>query len=307
MQLNRQGTGKLLPRASWPLIVLLMFCLIIDIHYHFTALGATGRFGPTNNKQYQGTSLEGISVQNGLQTWNVPATGQYDVELCGATGADHNAFYTKGGRGARVQGRVYLEQGTQVTVLVGQQATDGGGGGGTFVVFAGDGRPLAVAGGGGAADIVDGDPGQAGNIGTINAGGPGKGGKVCVSGGSFTSLSGAGGGGGLKTNGRCFVDSSCNKPCPDNDGGKSFSAGGNGWYNKFKNSRCAGGFGGGGNCGGGGGYSGGGVQVNGKSKNMDLHAGGGGSFVPDADWTEVSGDCPEGNGFASFEIVTLDY
>ena len=274
---------------------------MIDIYYHFTTLGARGRFGPTSNAQYLGTSLEGILVQNGLQTWNVPVTGQYHLELCGATGADHGGYYTKGGRGARIKGSVHLEQGTQLTVLVGQQAT-GGGGGGTFVVFAADDRPLAIAGGGGSADIVDGDPGQAGELGSVNGGVKGSGGKVCVLGGRYVTVSGVGGGGGLITDGRCFVNSKCDKPCTENDGGRSFSAGGEGGYNK--KARCAGGFGGGGNCGGGGGYSGGGAQV---GKNIqDLHAGGGGSFVPNDDWTVVSGDCPVGNGFTAFELVSLE-
>ncbi|KAL9975575.1 hypothetical protein ACROYT_G012751 [Oculina patagonica] len=273
----------------------------IDVYYYFTTLGATGRFGPKNNAQYQGTSLEGISVQDGMQTWNVPVTAQYHLDLCGASGADNNNLYTKGGRGAKVQGSVHLQQGTQLTVLVGQLGKGGGGGGGTFVVFADGGSPLAVAGGGGAGDFVDGDPGQAGNSGSVNTGQPGNGGMVCVSRGKVTDLLGVGGGGGLVTDGRCYVNSNCNKPCTDNDGGKSFNSGGEGGFNK--NSRCAGGFGGGGNCGGGGGYSGGGAQVDGKSKNLDLHAGGGGSFVPGADWTVVSGGCSPGDGFATFQIV----
>ena len=277
---------------------------ILEIYFHFTTLGATGRFGPNNNLQYQGTSLEGILVQDGLQTWNVPVTAQYHLELCGASGAGHSISKTKGGRGARLQGNVQLQQGTKLTVLVGQHGKGGGGGGGTFVVFAVDGSPLAVAGGGGSADYVDGDHGQAGYSGSVNPGQPGKGGKVCVSKASFDSLVGIGGGGGLVTDGRCYAGSSCNKPCNENDGGKSFNAGGQGGYSTEKVSRCAGGFGGGGNCGGGGGYSGGGVQVNGK--NLAFHAGGGGSFVPNADWTVVSGGCSSGDGFAIFQMMAQD-
>ena len=171
-------------------------------------------------------------------------------------------------------------------------------------IFAVDGSPLAVAGGGGSADYVDGDHGQAGYSGSVNPGQLGKGGNVCVSKASFDILFGVGGGGGLVSNGRCYTGSSCNKPCIENDGGKSFNAGGEGGYSKKKKSRCAGGFGGGGNCGGGGGYSGGGVQVNGKS--LDFHAGGGGSFVPNANWTVVSGGCSSDDGFATFQIVALD-
>ncbi|KAL9975574.1 hypothetical protein ACROYT_G012750 [Oculina patagonica] len=276
----------------------------LDIYYDFTTLGATGRFGPTNNNQYHATSLEGILVQNGLQTWNVPVTAQYQLELCGASGADFTDLGTKGGRGAKLRRSVHLQKGAQLTVLVGQDGLGGGGGGGTFVVFADDGSPLAVAGGGGAADVVDGDPGQAGNSGSVNAGQPGNGGMVCVTRGKVTDLFGVGGGGGLVTNGRCYVNSNCNKPCTENDGGKSFNAGGEGGYSTIKKSRCAGGFGGGGNCGGGGGYSGGGAQVDGKT--LNYHAGGGGSFVPNADWTVVSGGCSPGDGFASFQILAVD-
>ena len=92
------------------------------------------------------------------------------------------------------------------------------------------------------------------------------------------------------------MNSNCSELCDQNDGGKYFKAGGKGGFNK--KARCAGGFGGGGgNCGGGGGYSGDSVQVDGQSKNLDLHAGGGGSFVPNADWTVVSGGCSHGDGF----------
>ena len=66
---------------------------------------------------------------------------------------------------------------------MGQIEINGGVGGGTFVVFAADNSPLAIAGGGGAAGFVDGDPGQAGELGTVNPGKPGEGGKVCVTGG----------------------------------------------------------------------------------------------------------------------------
>lgn len=232
-------------------------------------------------------------------------TGQYQLEVCGASGGGRPSYGTKGGVGARVQGDIHLEQGTLLTVLVGQKATGGGGGGGTFVVFATDNSPLAIAGGGGAADIVDGYPGQAIEPGSVNPGMRGNGGKVCVSGGHVDTVAGVGGGGGLLSDGRCYEERSCSKRCSENDGGKAFAAGGEGGFNK--RSRRAGGFGGGGNCGGGGGYSGGGVQVDGRSKNLDLHAGGGGSLIPQSDWIITSGDCPSGNGFVTIEIIALDY
>ncbi|KAJ7381821.1 hypothetical protein OS493_038859 [Desmophyllum pertusum] len=101
----------------------------IDIYYNFTTLDAKGRFGPKSNVLYQGMPLEGILVQDGLQTWNVPVTGQYHLELCGATGGKYRVLNTNGGRGAKVQGRIHLHQGTQLSVLVGQRGKGGGGAG----------------------------------------------------------------------------------------------------------------------------------------------------------------------------------
>ena len=247
-----------------------------------------GRFGPTSDAN-QGTSLEGISVQKGLQTWIVPVTGQYQAELCGASGVDNSFYNTKGGRGARVKGSIHLEKGTQRTVLVGQKATGGGGGGGTFVVFAADGSRLALAGAGGTADVADGDPGQGINFGIVNGGGKAKGGNACVSKSRFDTVTGVGGGGGLISDGRCFV--------------KSFTAGGREGFNK--DSLCAGGFGGGGNRVGGSGFSGGGVQVSKNIKN--IHTGGEGSFVPNGKWAATSGSCLARDGFAIFELVLLGH
>ena len=95
----------------------------------------------------------------------------------------------------------------------------------------------------------------------------------------------------------CYKDGQCNKPCPGNDGGKSFSAGGVGGYNK--KAGCGdGGFDGGGDCEGGGGHSGGGAHVDGKSENLDLSgADGGGSFASYNNWSLLSGHCPVGNSF----------
>ena len=139
-------------------------------------------------------------------------TAYYHLKLYGASGADNNIFYTKGGRGARVQGSVHLQKGTQLTVLVGQLGKGGGGGGGTFVVFANYGSPLAVAAGGGAAEFTDGHPGQSGKSGSINAGQLGEGGMVCVSKASFATPVGVGGEGGLVTDGRCFTARLCKAP-----------------------------------------------------------------------------------------------
>ena len=136
----------------------------VPVSFHFSTLAAEGRMGPTTSAGYGGTSLEGkVRVQQGLQQWTIPMTGLYDVEVCGASGGD---YATMGGRGAKVHGRVRLQQGTRLTLLIGQAGRGGGGGGGTFVVFSSNSSPLVVAGGGGGGggrspgSFPDGDSGE---------------------------------------------------------------------------------------------------------------------------------------------------
>ena len=56
--------------------------------YNFTALGATGRIGPDSNAGYRGIGLRDVLVTDGKQEWQVPITGKFHVEACGASGGD---------------------------------------------------------------------------------------------------------------------------------------------------------------------------------------------------------------------------
>ena len=215
----------------------------VDHQYKFTTLGAKGQRGPNSNERYSGTSLEGITVKNGLQTWLVPFTAHYNISACGATGGNFKLYGEQGGRGAKVQGTIHLQKGIRLVVLVGQRGSGGGGGGGLYVIFADTSTPLVVAGGGGAAYYVDGDPGQGGREGNVNGGREGNGGKVCLTGSSLiSSLRGLGAGAGLKEDGHCFENGACDGPCVQNDGGKSFVSGGEGGLSKRSMGKCAGGF-----------------------------------------------------------------
>lgn len=106
------------------------------------------------------TTYYGVS-KAGYQYWVVPQTAQYTFEVAGSrsgipsyTGnVQANVRY---GRGAVLRATFTLQQGTNVTIAVGQPSanttTSGtfsspGGGGGTFVVLPGN-FPLIVAGGG---------------------------------------------------------------------------------------------------------------------------------------------------------------
>ena len=128
----------------------------------FSNCAATGATGPTQaqcDTAYGGTSLAGVVTLNaGIQSWTVPATGTYRIVAVGAQGGDVNAG-SIGGRGALIQGEFDLVATDGVVVLVGQQGQSGtcgfslergstSGGGGSFVTLSA-GAPLVVAGGGG--------------------------------------------------------------------------------------------------------------------------------------------------------------
>jgi len=107
------------------------------------------------------TSFFGMGRQ-GYQYWIVPQTAQYTIEVAGArsgipTYTSNTAANIRFGRGAVVRATFSLEQGTNVTIAVGQPSANTsqtssfsspGGGGGSFVVLPGN-FPLIVAGGGG--------------------------------------------------------------------------------------------------------------------------------------------------------------
>jgi len=108
------------------------------------------------------TTYYGVSNRAGYQYWVVPETAQYTIEVAGSrsgiTAFTSNAnAASRFGRGAVIRATFALEQGTNVTIAVGQPSANAstistyssvGGGGGSFVVLPGN-FPLIVAGGGG--------------------------------------------------------------------------------------------------------------------------------------------------------------
>ena len=267
--------------------------------YNFTTLGATGRNGPESNAGYRETGLKTVDVKDGMQEWQVPISGKYRVEACGASGGDRS-FSKKGGKGAKVSGEVALTKGDKLVIVIGQRGSTpnvhypGSGGGGTFV-FSSNSVPILVAGGGGGAGQNDGlggndKPDASGDAAGVN----GAGGLVCPLSNVNLRPNDSGSGAGYAEDGGCLKGrSNCTKvTCSEGGGSK---------VKKFKGgegvSGCDGGFGGGGACGyypgGGGGYSGGGVAP-------DMVAGGGGSHKPDDTWSVIKGGCNKGDGFISF-------
>ena len=272
----------------WDLTVRLAYTSLLtcysspDFNFTFTTLGAQGPSGPTDISGYQGTTLQGkVTLDNGIQIWQVPMTGSYVIEAWGASGAQGrgaNETSRPGGKGAYMKGTFNLTRGTSLKILVGQAGSivndsvpplPGGGGGGTFITFSSNTALITAGGGGGGGAMTgnshDGDPGQITEEGSQSGGSNGTGGTILTN-GSSSNLLEVGAGGGLIGDG---------ENAKFGKGGKSFVNGGEG--GDF-NIGGKGGFGGGGGGflypGPGGGYSGGGVMEN----QGQTIAGGGGSF-----------------------------
>ena len=258
-----------------------MTCYLFpDLKFAFTTLDGKGPTGPTDASGYQGTTLHGkVSLDNGIQLWQVPVNGSYVIEAWGASGAQgrRKKGERPGGKGAYMKGTFNLTRGTLLKILVGQAGSHGtvglplpgGGGGGTFITSSSN-AALIVAGGGGGGGAApgnnhDGDPGQIVEEGSRSGGSNGNGGTILRNGSPSDSFEG-GAGGGLVGDGESAILAK---------GGKSFVKGGEGGDSR---NGGKGGYGGGGGGvqfpGAGGGYSGGGIM----EKSGKTIAGGGGSF-----------------------------
>ena len=232
-----------------------------------------------------------------FQSWTVPDTGWYLLDVSGGQGGDASNGSHAGGKGAQIQASVRLTKGEVLRIAVGGQGgkgrsyvnnPSGGGGGGSSSIVrvkntadplapsANDELLLIVGGGGGAASIYAGSPGNA-----ISADGDfgwgGKNGNGAKDSTSNFSQRGAGGAGYLTSGNETDLAQKGIAYLLGNRGGNfttiRISQGG------------AGGWGGGGqggeaeiyndgSGGGGGGYSGGG-----SGPDAGNGGGGGGSFV----------------------------
>ena len=270
----------------------------------FSNAGVTGNVGPTYSQvktKYAGTAWTQnqayLDVQiQGYQTWTVPASANYTIEVAGAAGGLSTA---SNGLGNVISSTFPLTRGDKVNICVGQKGTSrtgsgAGGGGGSFVVWS-NGTPLIIAGGGGGTTtgypvFGPGINGTSGTSGTKDGAMQGAGGANGLGGTTATDAviayyghggSGAGflGDGGYITGGT---------PTFHGKGGLSFANGlvggaAGGYGAGFQGGD--GGFGGGGGSGGsndarscsggGGGYSGG---AGGNVSSATNGGGGGGSY-----------------------------
>jgi hypothetical protein len=140
-------------------------------------------------------NAETFAFTGAVQSFTASVSGEYAVELLGASGGNATFFNAVGGLGAEVSGDVFLTKGEDLTLFVGGQGGTGsfagGGGGGSFVFNGTD--VLAVAGGGGGGgNGLDGGPGLAGTSGGTGGGSGGAGGVGGTGGGGGNGGGGAG-------------------------------------------------------------------------------------------------------------------
>jgi hypothetical protein len=279
----------------------------------------------------------------GYQYWIVPRTGQYTIEAAGSRSGiasySNTTAAARYGRGVVMRGTFTLEQGTNVTIAVGQPSANtaqpstystAGGGGGTFVVLPGN-FPLIVAGGGGSAGywtnnaaVLFGGNGQTTTFGGNSFNGApggfnGWGGNSHVNLNGVTSVNGydSGGGGGFLLPGVIGSGGNVRPGTPSNNpgqGGWHFLAnlvGGAAATGYAFPGTSAGGFGGGGGAspisgGGGGGYSGGGGGYANNSTALDAGGGGGSWIAANATAVATSDGQYDGSGtFGGASITNL--
>ncbi len=316
-----------LPRLLMILLVLTVTISSFAQTYSFTNCSATGKNGPTqtnaDNTYPLGNTLTGAvtTVNNGIQQWTVPVTGNYRVILAGAAGGA--SAFSSGGSGIAIQSELSLTAGQVLNIVVGQAGqtntsndqflTGGSGGGGSFVYTGpiGVGTLLMAAGGGGGG-LSSPTNAFAGNISSANfntngysitdAGNNVSAGGINGNGGGFSSrniLSGGPGAGWLSDYNGTFANISPLMGGTRFTGGSGNSAGRDG------------GFGGGGASGdnsgypfgwsgGGGGYSGGAGGHNGG--NGDGQAGGGGgSYLTGTNKTNLG--LNNSHGYINFTYI----
>ena len=142
--------------------------------FTFSSCNKIGRFGPTidecldfydidNNNWLLNTNY--YYNINGIQYWTCPRTGIYDFNICGPNGSDVYPNFI-GGKSRYVQGKLYINRGAKLKILIGQKGTNSyynytingnnytascsGGSGATFVVDMNNNLLFCSSGGGSA-------------------------------------------------------------------------------------------------------------------------------------------------------------
>ena len=240
----------------------------------------------------------------GTYIFKVAVTGEYSIDIVGASGGSNFTVNLPGGLGAELSGDIQLNAGDELTLHVGGHGQDvggyqnpagggAGGGGGSFI------RALGAAGGGGGAGSAE--AGGAGMKGSAGGAGGGTGGGQSVygnGGGGGTFASGGNGGGGAAYNGRASGGDGGNGAGSDSGFGAKFPQAGSG-STTGGSGGFAGGGGGGLTGGGGSGYSGGGGGGDGGG------GGGGGSYLASfLTNTQYFGGVNSGDGSIAIDFIS---
>ena len=254
--------------------------------YTFTNAGANGSNGPTQSQidaNYSGTNLENTVniITNGIQKWTVPFSGSYFFELWGASGGEDAKTNTSnvGGKGGYASGKLNLNSGDIIYILVGQQGVDTSTGIPALGGFNGGGNNQRYGGsGGGASDIRINGTELANRIIVAGGGGGAYGGSSAGNGGNGGGLNGENG-----TTGTGGTQSS------GGNGGGILGVGG------FSNPANSGGAGGGG-------YYGGGAA------NSSWGSGGGGSsYIGGVLEGNTTSGVNVGNGLVVITVLSSSY
>lgn len=145
-------------------------------HTFTTAGNDTSRDGPllseaqtSYSTQTWASDTNFFNVYLGVQLWKVPLTASYDITAAGARGGagiNGTSYSSSSGSGRIVSGRVSLQMGDVIAIIVGAIGNERGGGGGSFVWYWGN----PISSGPGTQNLI------------IAAGGGGGGGGIPVPG-----------------------------------------------------------------------------------------------------------------------------
>ena len=158
----------MIPGIGIPMILVRTSGLYPFVSFTFTNAGIDSTIGPTlaqiqsaysATAWAQNTAYLNIGAFQGYQKWTVPTTGNYTIEIGGASGGGGSGVSLGIVYGSLIIGTFSLVQGQFLEIVVGARGganggahgNENGGGGGTFVKNITTGALLSVAGGGGGA------------------------------------------------------------------------------------------------------------------------------------------------------------
>ena len=113
------------------------------VEHTFTNANVVGATGPTLTQmrnEYSPTWTDNDeffnSTGDGIQIWTVPADGTYKIEVFGGSGGNPGNYWGEPGKGAKVEGKIILTQGSKLYISIGHEGYQSG----SFTAFGGGGK-----------------------------------------------------------------------------------------------------------------------------------------------------------------------